>query len=193
MNIKLTLVAAGAALATFTVSAPAEAISIGSNYIISGKGSFTPNSITFDGSKAQVTSATGDFSIMSPAEDGEFVLAALPSVFDITVPGSGLLVNFKDATSFFGLIETQEIFSFTVNSSKFIAGSNRYQFTGSFGDGTPGIGELAPLETVGQSGVFGYAASFTAVPTPALLPGLIGMGVAALRRKQEEETSEENA
>ena len=35
--------------------------------------------------------------------------------------------------------------------------------------------------------------SATAVPTPALLPGLIGMGVAALRRKQEEETSEDNA
>lgn len=32
----------------------------------------------------------------------------------------------------------------------------------------------------------------TAVPTPALLPGLIGLGVAALRRKSEEST-EENA
>jgi hypothetical protein len=32
----------------------------------------------------------------------------------------------------------------------------------------------------------------TAVPTPALLPGLIGLGVAALRRK-DEETTEENA
>ena len=34
--------------------------------------------------------------------------------------------------------------------------------------------------------------SYEAIPTPALLPGLIGMGVAALRRKQEE-ASEENA
>jgi hypothetical protein len=34
--------------------------------------------------------------------------------------------------------------------------------------------------------------SFETVPTPALLPGLIGMGVAALRRKQNE-TAEETA
>jgi hypothetical protein len=32
----------------------------------------------------------------------------------------------------------------------------------------------------------------TAIPTPALLPGLIGLGVAALRRKKDE-TAEENA
>ncbi len=32
--------------------------------------------------------------------------------------------------------------------------------------------------------------SITAVPTPALLPGLIGLGVAALRRKNEESTEE---
>lgn len=35
--------------------------------------------------------------------------------------------------------------------------------------------------------------SFEVVPTPALLPGLIGMGVAALRRKKSEEAVEENA
>lgn len=38
-----------------------------------------------------------------------------------------------------------------------------------------------------ESGNFAYK-----VPTPALLPGLIGMGVAALRRKKDE-TAEENA
>ncbi|MBE9061245.1 PTPA-CTERM sorting domain-containing protein [cf. Phormidesmis sp. LEGE 11477] len=36
-----------------------------------------------------------------------------------------------------------------------------------------------------QSDFLNY--SFTTVPTPALLPGLIGMGVAALRRRKEEE------
>lgn len=35
--------------------------------------------------------------------------------------------------------------------------------------------------------------SFEVVPTPALLPGLIGMGVVALRRKKSEEAVEENA
>jgi hypothetical protein len=193
MNMKLTLVAAGAALATFAVSAPAEAISIGSSYVISGEGSFTSGNITFSRPRAQLVSATGDFSIMSPVEDGDFVLAAFPSVFNISVPGSGLLIGFNDAVSAFGLIETKEIFSFTVNSIEYLAGSNRYRFRGVFGDNTPGIGELAPLEQVGTAGNFGFSASVTAVPTPALLPGLIGMGVAVLRRKQGEEASEENA
>jgi hypothetical protein len=50
----------------------------------------------------------------------------------------------------------------------------------------------------GSTAVTGSAAylpvsgSLTAVPTPALLPGLIGLGVAALRRKNGE-TAEENA
>lgn len=193
MDMKLTLVAAGAALATFTVSAPAEAISIGSSYVISGEGSFTPSTITFSQSDAQVVSATGDFSSMNPVRVGRFGDVAFSDVFNISVPGSGLLIGFDDAVSLSGLIETKEIFSFTVNSIEYLAGSNRYRFRGVFGNNTPGIGELAPLEQIGTAGNFGFSASVTAVPTPALLPGLIGMGVAALRRKQGEEASEENA
>jgi hypothetical protein len=75
-----------------------------------------------------------------------------------------------------------------------LPGSDRYRFTGTFGDGTQGIGELAQLVSVsGSPNVFGYAATFTAVPTPALLPGLVGMGLAALRRRKAEEAAEENA
>ncbi|XGB42701.1 MAG: PTPA-CTERM sorting domain-containing protein [Nodosilinea sp. LVE1205-7] len=33
---------------------------------------------------------------------------------------------------------------------------------------------------------FGVSSNPEAVPTPALLPGLIGMGVAALRKKRQE-------
>lgn len=40
--------------------------------------------------------------------------------------------------------------------------------------------------------ITGFRAEYEVIPTPALLPGLIGMGVAALRRKKDE-TAEENA
>ena len=61
---------------------------------------------------------------------------------------------------------------------------------GLFADGTPGVGTLT-TQLDGEP-VRAWSATVTAVPTPALLPGLIGMGVAALRRK-DEESAEENA
>lgn len=47
--------------------------------------------------------------------------------------------------------------------------------------------EFISTQAAFESGNFAYK-----VPTPALLPGLMGMGVAALRRKKDE-TAEENA
>ncbi len=191
MNLKLTLAATTAALASIAISTSAEAITLGSKYTIAGQGTFSPTQLTFQGPHL-VTAASGDFGIMAPVQQGEFAIAAAPGVFDINVPGTGLLVDFKDA-SFFGILETKNIFDFFATSVTFVSGLDRYRFTGTFGDGTKGIGELAQLlEVSGESGAFGYAATFTAVPTPALLPGLIGLGVAALRRK-DEESEEENA
>ncbi|MBE9112160.1 PTPA-CTERM sorting domain-containing protein [Nodosilinea sp. LEGE 07298] len=67
----------------------------------------------------------------------------------------------------------------------------------------PAIGEFDPLQDTnnGTAGFTNVAANSTGssyafdveeVPTPALLPGLVGLGVAALRRK-DEESAEENA
>jgi hypothetical protein len=65
-------------------------------------------------------------------------------------------------------------------------GSTRNLLQGSvnFGQTTPPFNFSAYLPLEG---------SVTAVPTPALLPGLVGMGLAALRRKKSEEAVEENA
>jgi hypothetical protein len=193
MKLKLTLAAVTAATASLAFSSAAEAIQIGSSYTIGGEGRFSSTSIEFIG-QSLVTSATGDFDSMEPVGTGNFAIAAVPETFDLSVPGTGLLVNFEDDDFLgFGIIETQDIFDFTVTSVTFLPDVLRYQFRGSFGDGTPGIGELAQLiEVPEQEDIFGYSATFTAVPTPALLPGLIGMGVAALRRKKED-AAEENA
>ncbi|MFQ4139777.1 PTPA-CTERM sorting domain-containing protein [Nodosilinea sp. PGN35] len=61
---------------------------------------------------------------------------------------------------------------------------------GIFADGTPGVGTLT-TQLDGEP-VRSWSATVTAVPTPALLPGLLGLGIAALRRKDGEPT-EENA
>lgn len=190
MNIKLTLAAATAALASVAIGNSAEAITLGSSYTISGQGKFSPTLIDFQ-SNPLVTGTSGQFNSMAPIKLGSVAIAAVPDVFDISVPGTGLLVDFDD--SGFGAFQTKNIFDFFVTSATFLPGIDRYRFTGTFGDGTKGVGELAQLiEVPGESDVFGYSATFTAVPTPALLPGLIGLGVAALRRKNEE-SAEENA
>lgn len=199
MKMKLALGAVVALATAAATTASAEAISFGSSYTIAGQGSFTPNLIDFFGD-AKVVATSGDFNTMAPLGSNGFAIVAMPETFDITVPGSGKLVNFEDrAYAFFGveLLKTFNDYDFNVTSATFLPGTNvenrRYRFTGTFGDGTQGIGELAQLVELGNSGVFGYSATFTAVPTPALLPGLVGMGLAALRRKKSEEAVEENA
>jgi hypothetical protein len=61
-----------------------------------------------------------------------------------------------------------------------------YTFTGVFGDGTLGEGEIT-TQILG-TGVKAYSgtlvAKSTPVPTPVLLPGLIGLGMAAMRKRQ---------
>ncbi|PSR19670.1 hypothetical protein C8255_00915 [filamentous cyanobacterium CCP3] len=194
MTIKLTLAAASAALVTAVVSLPAQAFSIGSSYTIAGQAKFSSDLIDFINTPV-LESATGDFSSLNGLTLGPTVsLRINPRVFDISKGGSGLLVDFDnvniDLTGFgLGTISSSNTFDFVASSVTFLPGS-RYRFTGTFGDGTKAIGELAQLVEVGNSGVFGYAATFTAVPTPALLPGLIGMGIAAVRRKKNEAADE---
>ena len=73
-------------------------------------------------------------------------------------------------------------------------------FTGRFfdteGGELPGIGEFDPLHDISftdsPGGSF-YSAEATAVPTPALLPGIIGMGVAAFRKRKQTGEAEESA
>jgi hypothetical protein len=60
--------------------------------------------------------------------------------------------------------------------------------------GTPGdMSAFAGIVNFDEAGLPGgfFTGTVTAVPTPALLPGLIGIGVAALRKKQGEESEQE--
>lgn len=181
-------------------SAPAEALSLGSSYTISGQGFFTDNSINFiqsngldpaDGTAtALVTNASGDFSGIAPFPSlptAPVFTSFAADVIDVSDLSASpfKLIDFDGSFSILGISDD---FDFTATSASFNSVTRRYQFRGFFGDSTPGKGEIAQLETVpGTGGAFGFSGTFTAVPTPALLPGLVGMGVAALRKRRSEE------
>jgi len=107
----------------------------------------------------------GGFSAAAPV--GSFIsglmLGANPVSFNLT---DGAFVGFfKTATNF--------------NLSGF--------FNGEFVSNgiTIGAGSIASLSSTSFAGTSGQVAS-TAIPTPALLPGLLGLGVAALRKRKGE-------
>ncbi|MBE9155768.1 PTPA-CTERM sorting domain-containing protein [Nodosilinea sp. LEGE 06152] len=110
---------------------------------------------------------------------------------------------------FFSLATPVENFISFINLPPLLGGFNDVQFTLTKFIFNANSGDSTLLEgfftrdgnTVAAVGQFtsqigtipnsSWSLSLVAVPTPALLPGLIGMGIAALRRKQEE-ASEEN-
>jgi hypothetical protein len=70
-------------------------------------------------------------------------------------------------------------------------------FEGFFNDGSSGVGDFRSAATVGSNlllssgGGYAIALDSTPVPTPALLPGLVGLGVAALRKRKGEGAEKE--
>ncbi len=199
--------ATGAAIAgalvssTVVTAAPAEAaaISVGSTIQFSslplvGRVSFneTTGNLDFAPQTAGVGIGTGSFARVGP----------FARVEDLT------LVN--DGGGIFSLASTQTNFIRNINLPPVLSGFNDVQFSltkfildsntgnstvlkGFFtkdGQTTQAVGRFtSQIDFVDSST---WSMSIRAVPTPALLPGLIGMGVAALRRK-DEESAEENA
>lgn len=98
-------------------------------------------------------------------------------VSGLTFGGDPLSVNLSDST-FSG--------SF-VSSSNYLLGSSIFNFE-FLSNGIPqlsGQGALFVSSTPNTS--FGVFAGTQAIPTPALLPGLFGLGIAALRKRKNEQ------
>lgn len=136
-------------------------------------------------------------------------------------PGNGLYVDLDGSTADAGVFSTKSLFdpgnyllSFKLGGS---SSASTEAVTVSFGSFSEvfNLASNAPLTTFVRSvnltgaSVLSFSnaggdyygsylddvsisTSTVPIPTPALLPGLIGLGVAALRRKQDE-TAEENA
>ena len=185
---------AAVALGTCSVAAPASALTLNFDNEYLGSGTYQESGFEFN-------IVLGSFGFDPHFGDGTYEAGTL-NWHDSGFNGDGAvarLTKIGGGTFYFGgfdlVANTYGVFPFTVTSNlgNFLnvnsLGSVIANWTGvSYVDfGVPSIN----YENIGIDNVVVDAA---AVPTPALLPGLVGMGIAALRKRkgavQAESTSE---
>jgi hypothetical protein len=190
MNLKSLMT--GAAIAATVVggsmalSAPAEAL------IISGASSFTPVS----GLPATLN-VTGEFSNGDLSGGFTNVTGIQVGTLNITAPGNyvatpSYITNFmyQGQNAVFNLLSGSGVYA-NINGVTFF-GDDIFGEIRTLG-GTllaTAKGSVSSVQT-GNSSDFSLSLNATAVPTPALLPGLVGMGVAALRKRKGEGAEQE--
>lgn len=154
----------------------------------------TPTSVTFGG--GVVSEATGDF---APLKDVNF--PTVTSLTGLTAPTTpiGPIASFID----FGVVtlkgETNSlVFDLVSGTVTTLNGAGNVlqasvDIFGNFVFGQSNVGTgILTAQRVGASQGWTITLEAQPIPTPALLPGLLGLGVAALRRNQDE-IDEENA
>jgi hypothetical protein len=201
MNFKSFTLKAAIAATVLTGStlavAPAEALVVGDKIYFGGFADFTETSIDFylkdtntlDGFPAN-NGSPGEISITSVIGTGPWNDLGTSSVQQIAdLPVFTSINNFL----FFG---NNNPFNFRLTSFSHIennAGLLTYEFTGLFADGTDATGTLSAEVAAGFGGYSAEIIAGEKIPTPALLPGLIGMGAAVLRKRNAEETEQSEA
>jgi len=86
-------------------------------------------------------------------------------------------------------------FDLTLRNSDWLASITGRLFDTEGGE-LPAIGTFDPVQDVAFTKVNGssfYSGDVTAVPTPALLPGLVGIGLTAVRKRKKQGSEEEEA
>lgn len=201
----LTLTAIGAMTA-----APASAIAIGSSVSINGTGQFTQTSLDFflrgqvagqtpvntDPAPFSVGNTTLDFNQLQTVSFGplgDLPYGVIRDISNIAAVTPGNKVNdFLEFFPFNSSPAPENKFDFDVTSivSRIVSSPGDdnlvFDLQGFFDDGTPGIGTITTQFITGASTPTTYSATFTAIPTPAMLPGLVAMGIAALRKRKAE-------
>jgi len=178
------------ALSAATISAsPAQALSItpGSALDLSGKVKALPsntapaqfNFSSFFGAGTTLISDTSTGSFAGPDRSGSIQnlsLTALGGSFFHSGPVTNFITNIGGGISF-------DLKEFIYDNSKSSA-----TFEGVFRSGTDSIFAKGGLFTtqLTQKNPTTYSASIAAIPTPALLPGLIGLGMGVLRKRKKE-------
>lgn len=169
---------------------------------------------TLVGRAVDVTQSTGSF---QGAQQGANQTPPPPRIEDILLSGTGSVRNFVSTSGPGNLLLSgvnapglpgNPNVAFVVQQLTYTIagdGSGVANFFGRFFETTGGTGQT-PL-TLGQilsdgtgsitiqsnanaPGFSSYSGSITAVPTPALLPGLVGFGIAALRKRKGEAATE---
>jgi hypothetical protein len=185
----LSAIAASTVIASSTaITSPVQAAGLTGQLDFTWNADATPTSIEFytfantlddargDVGDFLVTLGTGSFSALapvsppSPPTQVQGVVKDLPL---IPVPGGSPISKWLDFSN--------DLFDFTLTS--FTNTSDlQYKFEGFFSDGTLGKGEMTTQ--ISGPGTKSYSTTITAVPTPVLLPGLIGLGLAAIRKRK---------
>jgi hypothetical protein len=136
-----------------------------------------------------------------------FVAPSQAKITNFSAPGSVTGFSSAPLTPFLSEIRLTDgtLASFNLESLTFsttMRGANRFfdfdlvgKFVTSLGEEIPALGGFTTQASnsrllAGNSVRTTYSGNLTAVPTPALLPGLLGMGAAAVRKKRKGENSE---
>jgi len=189
MNIKTFGVGVTAAFAVATgvtlATAPAHAAGLTGQLDFIWTADATPTSIefyTFDGVADDGRGDVGD--VLNIIANGDFssllfTSGVVKDLSSIPLPGGTPVSQWLD---FNGTAFDFKLLSFTNTSDL------QYKFKGIFADGTIGTGELTTQ--ISGAGVKSYSTTIVAageqIPTPALLPGLVAMGVGIMRKRKAE-------
>lgn len=207
MNFKSFALKAAIAATVLTGStlavAPAEALEFGSQLDFTGYAVVDSNSLDFKLYNGAVDTVTGEdigeFSVTVSGKTGSFT--GLPSVnlpfFGATTVGEikdiSSVASFTAINNFLYFGENSP-FNFNLTSFAYNSAKGWYEFSGLFADNTTATGRLT-TQFMGNN-QNSYSVTIVAgneIPTPALLPGLIGMGAAVLRKRNAEETEQAEA
>jgi hypothetical protein len=195
----LATVAATAAIAGATLTAtPAKAASLGpGTFVLTGQSTITttPTGLTINFSNFGINSSTGTLASLS----------GTPTVFpSLSLTGSGSSFSSSGQAGFIqglnlgGNLLNFDLNPFTANSVELLPGIVQLTSSGisgtlsGGGNSVLGQGALASINF--NSGAPGVAViSVQTIPTPALLPGLIGLGVGIVRKRQSEASGKAEA
>ncbi|KAM3112589.1 PTPA-CTERM sorting domain-containing protein [Phormidesmis sp. 146-33] len=215
MNLKQTFFAAAAVAATVTVGtvavSPAQAASIspGSTINLSSPG-VTGGGVTLSGNALNFFSLTnplnnaisgqgigvdgGNTGSFLNANIASVLVSPLPSIKDLALTGSAPTLTFNGLISNFisgldlslGGLRTTPVF-FDLTQFIYNTGNGDATVAGIFRTSTSSIAATG-LFTSQLPGVTrsSYSLSLTAVPTPALLPGLLALGAGVLRKRKQQ-------
>lgn len=175
-----TTVVAGSAIAV----SPAHALSLNGSLSLSGGANLSSNSISFTSSK--VNAATGDFASLV----GSSATIKPLSVSSSTLQVLGPVNRFIDFGSFTVGSTTSNLF-FNLASSPAFSLSNSTgaaflaDIAGSFEfNGQTLASGFLNASRAGSSGSYNISLAATPVPAPAILPGLIGLGLGIARKRK---------
>jgi hypothetical protein len=209
--LSVAVVAASTLAGTLMVSAPAHALSIGSKIEFGWKGVLGSNSADFKtlpkflsltpvsdiGFGAfLINEGEGDFASFNPTDD-EVSTAVIKDLGSTSLSDTDSADDIADFITFGSNSFKLSSMSYFENPDQ----SRGYLFKGIFQDGTLGEGSITTqfgdnTKALSYSGsLFTVPPSIdpdggpTPVPTPALLPGLLGMGVMAMRKRKAQAQS----